>query len=451
VPHGWIPSWRFGTNSPSPSLSSPDVIVLGGGVSGLAAAGRLVRAGRKVVLLEARSRLGGRVHTIVDPATGHPVELGAEFLQGRPHPLLDILESAGVELQQVPERHERSRGGSLRHFPDVERLVRRLLSSAGSGDMPVAELIRQRADRFAPDELEAIRGYLEGFHAADLERFGTAALAENQEAEAEDASDMFRLAGGYGQLITQLASRLDPGLADVRTGTVATRLTWAPGVVEIEARSADGRALHLSAPQMVLALPLSTLKAPREQTGALLPEPVPLGWRSALECLEMGAAQHIVLRFESAWWIRPGRRAPVFMHGRGERVPVWWTSSPPKAPFLTGWAGGPRAASLAGYPLERLIPLALQSAASIFGVPAQKLAEDLRAAYSYDWSTDPYARGGYSYGGVGAAEARQLLRRPVEKTLFLAGEALAEEGRNATVPGALTSGLRSAEAALRVN
>jgi len=364
---------------------------------------------------------------------------------------LDILESAGVELQEVPERHERSRGGSRRQFPDVERLVGRLLSSAGSGDVPVAQLIRQQANRFAPDELDAIRGYLEGFHAADLELFGTAALAENQEAEAEDASDIFRLAGGYSQLVTHLASRLDTNLADVRTGTVATHLAWAPGVVEVEARTADGRALRLSAPQAILALPLNTLKADQGQTGALIPEPAPLGWPAALDCLEMGAAQHIVLRFESAWWIRPGRPAPVFMHGRGERVPVWWTSSPPEAPFLTGWAGGPRATSLAGYTLNRLIPLALQSAASIFGVPAQKLARDLRAAYSYDWTTDPYARGGYSYGGVGAAEARRLLRRPVEKTLFLAGEALAEEGRNATVSGALTSGLRSAEAALRIN
>jgi monoamine oxidase len=157
----------------------------------------------------------------------------------------------------------------------------------------------------------------------------------------------------------------------------------------------------------------------------------------------------MVLRFERPWWLKPGRPTPVFMHGRGEHFPVWWTSSPPEAPFLTGWAGGPRAASLAGHTVERLIPLALQSAASIFGQPAGRLARNLRAAYSHDWTTDPYVLGGYSYGGVGAAQARETLRRPVQNTIFLSGEALAQEGRNATVPGALTSGLRSADAVLR--
>jgi monoamine oxidase len=163
----------------------------------------------------------------------------------------------------------------------------------------------------------------------------------------------------------------------------------------------------------------------------------------------MGAAQHIVLRFETAWWIEKDKPPPVFLHGRCEPVPVWWTSSPPEVPFLTGWAGGPQALRLAGQTVKQLIPLALVSAARIFGREVRTLARELRAAYSHDWTSDPYARGAYSYGGVGAARARELLRRPVSGTLFLCGEALVDEGRNATVPGALTSGIRSAEALLQ--
>jgi monoamine oxidase len=431
-------------------MSSLDVIVVGGGIAGLAAAGRLVQAGRTVALLEARPRLGGRVHTIVDSETGHTVELGAEFLQGRPKPLLEILKKAGVGLYEVPERHERSPAGSRRQFPDVEQLVERLLGSAPDRrDIPVDQLIRERADGFTPGELEAIRGYLEGFHAADLQRFGTAALAENQSAEAEDSESLFRIVGGYGRLVKHLARGLDSEKADVRTGTVVTHVEWRPGLVEIEAQAENGRLVRLSAAQAILAVPLNILKVARGQTGAFFPHPLPEGWPAALERLEVGAAQHIVLRFDRPWWMKPGRQAPVFMHGRGERFPVWWTSSPPESLFLTGWAGGPRAATLAGHTVEQLIPLALHSAASIFGRPAEQLARDLRAAYSYDWTTDPYIRGGYSYGRVGAAQAREVLRLPVENTLFLSGEALGEEGRNATVPGALTSGLGSADAVLR--
>jgi monoamine oxidase len=128
---------------------------------------------------------------------------------------------------------------------------------------------------------------------------------------------------------------------------------------------------------------------------------------------------------------------------------VWWTTSPPTLPFMTGWIGGPRAGLFANLSLRELVPRALESLSSIFGHRARTLAGWLRAAYAYDWSSDPYALGAYSYGGVGARAARETLRQPVGGTLFLAGEALTGEGRNATVAGALTSGLRTAAAVLR--
>ncbi|MFL5513915.1 MAG: flavin monoamine oxidase family protein [Gemmatimonadales bacterium] len=424
--------------------------MVGGGVAGLAAARRLAQASRSVLLLEARPRLGGRVHTILDAPTGHAVELGAEFLQGQPEALLEIIQSAGLTLQEIPEWHERAREGRRSDFPDVESLVDRLLAcNPNRHDVPVAQLIRQCTGKFRPDELEAMTGYLEGFHAADLERFGTAALADNQAAEEEDVGHIARLAGGYGQVVQQLAQNLKPELVQIRTGVVVTRLEWKPGSVQVEARTATGEPLRARAAQAILAVPLTTLKANRSEEGALFPDPAPAGWSDALERLEMGPAQHIVLRFESAWWMEQDGPPPVFLHGRGEPVPVWWTGSPPEVPFLTGWAGGPQALRLAGQTVKQLIPLALGSAARIFGREARVLARELRAAYSHDWTSDPYARGAYSYGGVGAARARELLRRPVSGTLFLSGEALVDEGRNATVPGALTSGIRSAEALLQ--
>jgi monoamine oxidase len=402
-------------------------------------------------LLEARTRLGGRVRTVIDEATGHAVELGAEFLEGQPKPLLELIRSAGLQLQEIPERHERAERADRRHLPDAEALVDRLLKTLGDGaDIPVAELLRQRGDQFTTPELEAVTAYLEGFHAADLERFGTAALAENQAAEAADSEHLSRLAGGYGGVVSFLASTLASNGAEVRLGAPVRRLQWKPGAVELEAESEAGW-IRVTAPQAILTVPLNILKAGRQEEGALFPEPAPEGWTAALDHLETGAAQHMALRFESAWWMKDHRRPPVFVHGSGEHFPVWWTSSPPELPFLTGWAGGPRAATLAGKTANELVPLALQSAANVFGVPARQLADQLRAAYSHDWSTDPYARGAYSYGGVGAARARELLRRPVAETLFLAGEALAGEGRNATVPGALSSGLRAAALLLRAD
>jgi monoamine oxidase len=428
-----------------------DVVVVGGGVAGLAAAGRLTQAGRRVALLEARSRLGGRIHTVIDPATGHPVELGAEFIQGRIPELDQIIQAGGLILQRMPERHERGEEEAKEELPPVEDLVDRLLQLTGPdvGDIPVARLIRERArTRFDADDLVVLTRFLESFHAADLERFGTEALAENQAAETRDGWGLFRLAGGYRELVSQLESRLDPSLVQMRTDTVVSQVRWTPGHVEIEARSAiDNTAEVLTGPQAILTLPLGILKT-TDGAGTVLLEPSPPGWKEALEALEMGIAERIDLRFDGPWWISRSRAVAGFVHGSDEPFPVWWTTSPPESPFLTGWTGGPRALALAGLSHDEVVRLALESVSKVFGVQLSTLEASLRASYRHDWTTDPFARGAYSYGGVGARAARKALLRPVADTLFLAGEAVAEGGRNATVAGALISGLRSAEALL---
>ncbi|HEV2083841.1 MAG TPA: NAD(P)/FAD-dependent oxidoreductase [Gemmatimonadales bacterium] len=430
-----------------------DVVVVGGGVAGLAAAGRLAEAGRRVILIEARARLGGRVHTVLDPAGEHPIELGAEFVQGRSADLVQVLHRARLPLQEVPERHQRGHGHGTKPLLDVESLADRLRESAlpKVGDVPVAQAIREAAGAdFTTDEMEALTDYLEGFHAADLERFGTAALAENEAAMAKDGPSVVRLEGGYGTLASALRSWLNPDLVRVQTETIVTGLRWRTGEVEVEARRPNGDAIELAASQAVLTVPLGVLKAGKESEGSVDLDPLPTGWPEALGALEMGAARRIDLWFDTAWWMEANRPPPMFVLGRDQPFPVWWTTATPSLPFITGWVGGPRAQVMAGRTHDEVARLALQSAASIFGRTVQMLESRVRAVYTHDWSMDSFSRGAYSYGGVGALAARESLRRPVAGTLFLAGEALAGEGLNGTVSGALTSGLQAAAILLEV-
>jgi monoamine oxidase len=424
--------------------SPGDVVVVGGGVAGLAAATRLASAGRAVTVLEARSRLGGRVYTHTPPGTADPIELGAELIQGQSAEFLDLVERGGLTLQELPNHHQYLRAGVARPFPDAPELVSHLLELRRAGDVPVAELLRRQVQSgFGPEEVEAVTGYLEGFHTADLNRFGAEALEKNQTAEEADGERQFRVAEGCGAVVRELASLLAAASGKVRLETIVTHIRWCAGEAEIEAQSPDG-AVRIRSAQVVLAVPLEILKAAPGEVAAIGLEPYPPGWKEALAALHTGAARRIVLRFQNAWWME--RRPPVsgFVHGRSEVFSVWWTGSPPEVPLLTGWVGGPRAAGLRGRTQDELAAVALQSLSNIFGLDISTLESRLQAAYSHDWSGDPFSRGAYSYGGVGAGPAVQLLSRPVANTLYLAGEAVAGEGRNATVPGALRSGYSAA-------
>src|SRR5204862_1600710 len=94
-------------------FESVDVLVLGGGASGLAAAARLTRAGRRVRVLEARNRLGGRIHTLRGAAWPVPVDLGAEFIQGRLPSLFSLAHAVGVPVVELDGKRVVARGGQL--------------------------------------------------------------------------------------------------------------------------------------------------------------------------------------------------------------------------------------------------------------------------------------------------------------------------------------------------
>ena len=427
-----------------------DVLVVGAGVAGLAAADRLAAAGRHVVLIEARDRVGGRIRTLHDADISFPIELGAEFVHGHPAELIELIRAAGLHLDAVPERHQVGPGHRPVRYPDVRGTLSRLLEQGADSDRPIAEVLRdwQSAPRH-PEEVRALVRYLEGFHAADLALLGSRSLAQNEKAGEEDGEDMHRVREGYGALARWMAARLNPSQVEVRLNTTVRAIRWRPGEVRLEvASSAGARGPDLKAPRAVVTLPLGVLQRGQDVPGAVPIDPWPDGWRDHLGRLHMGAVHRVVLTFDARWWAPDGEDGPTFVHGMDEPFPVWWTTLPSRTPVLTGWIGGPRAAALAGRGHDEVLRLGLDSLASTFARDVGELRARLRRFHFHDWVADPFAGGGYSYGGLGAIEARAALVRPVADTLFLAGEAVAQGGRNATVHGALASGRRAAEALL---
>ena len=434
----------------------PDVVVIGAGVAGLAAAAELRQAGLDVVVLEARDRLGGRVHTLHPPGVGVAIELGAEFVHGPQESLFDIAREAGSVVYELTGGRWRARRGRLTplddFWPRIARVLRRM-DDVREPDRSVADFLREAfpAGTMREDRKLA-RHFVEGFHAADVRRIGERGLAGASGAEDEDERRLFRLARGYGAVVRWLAR----GVADtVRPGMVATAVRWERGRARVLARARRGaERLELDARAVLVTVPLGVLQAPPGATGAIAFDPDIPGHRAEAARLAMGSVVRVAFAFREPFWesreVR-GRtlRQLGFLHADDAPVPVWWTTFPARSALLVGWAGGPNAAALSGEGRERIRAAAIETLASAFRLTRRRLAGMVREWWTHDWQRDPFARGAYSYALVGGSEAPARLARPVERTLFFAGEAYDAEGANGTVHGALESGRRTARALAR--
>lgn len=300
-------------------------------------------------------------------------------------------------------------------------------------------------------------GYITGFNAADPALVGVHWLVQSMRAEkAVDGERAFRPRGGYAELVELFRKRLAGYNVAISTGTVVEEVGWAPAAVEVTANRAE-KSVELSAPRVLVTLPLAVLKAPLGQAGAVqFTPPLPQPKLDALDRLEMGSVIRVTLRFRERFWEKispPGKTATLsdlgFLFSQDEWFPTWWTAMPERLPIITGWAPFRAAERLSGQDESFVIERSLQTLGRLLRVDSLKLERLLQNGYFHDWQNDPFSRGAYSYGKVGADGAQQALADPLENTLFFAGEATDVMGNNGTVHGAIASGYRAAREILR--
>src|SRR5690349_18670702 len=105
-----------------------DVIVVGAGAAGLSAARSLSDAGRSVLILEAGNTVGGRIRTYDDPKFPVPVDMGAEFIHGRPEATWDLVREAGLLAVDLPFEHFQKRKGHLTRLDDFSGELDKVMS-----------------------------------------------------------------------------------------------------------------------------------------------------------------------------------------------------------------------------------------------------------------------------------------------------------------------------------
>jgi monoamine oxidase len=431
--------------------ATTDVVVIGAGAAGVAAARALCASGLTVALLEARERIGGRVFTRRTDDAAVPIELGAEFIHGSAEELEELLKDARLATLDVARQRYTPSRGRLRPMQDFwERLdrVMRRLPKPPSRDRSFRDFLDTRpGGRRLSRERTLASQWVEGFHAADSRLISSHALAEGGWPGDDLAQRRLgRVIDGYDRVIEWLAAPLTP---HIRLGAVVTRIEWSPGSVVVQVRHPGGASrFAVDARAGVIAVPLGVLKASSSEIGTIEFVPDITSKRRALDVLEMGSVVRVVIRLSERVWA-DDYDTLSFLHTVDPDFPTWWTAYPNRAPIVVGWCGGPRARRLSQLRADDLESRAISSLARQLHISRQRLRSLVEAFWTHDWEHDPFARGAYSYAAVGGTDAAAALARPLRRTLFFAGEAADAEGGTGTVDGAIASGRRAARQVIR--
>jgi monoamine oxidase len=415
-------------------------LVVGAGAAGLMAARELARAGKRVTIVEARQRCGGRIYPLPAEEFGYAAEGGAEFVHGAAALTRALMREAGLSLSPRGGTRWSTRSGNLASadysLPYADRFYRALQQV--EADLPIADfLARHFSDRKYEDLRRSVTRTVEGYDAADPHRFSTLALRD--EWMARDDGEHGRIEQGYGALIEYLASECRGTGAAIHFGAAIASIEEADGRVAVR----DRVSAWVVAVAAILAVPLPLLSE------IALP---PAARRRAAAAADIGFGNvvKILLRFTAKWWTELGGRdlADLSFLLSNARVPTWWTQHPAGYPVLTGWFAGPKADSVSTLNDDQLVEMGLASLAEIFDVPADPLRRQLVASRAINWGNDPFARGAYSYATPRTRNALAALRTPGGDGIFFCGEALYAGPDMGTVEAALASGQETAQAIL---
>lgn len=411
-----------------------DIIIAGAGASGLMAARELVKKGFKVLVLEARDRIGGRIFTYTGNDIPHTTELGAEFIHGDLPLTLALCKEADISYTASGGKSYSSHKGVLSgndfSFPFWDLFSNKLRQL--QNDMPVALFLDTY---FAGDEYtelrQSVKSFAEGYDAADTTKASMFALRD--EWLREDENNNYRIDGGYSELMEFLAAQIQKYGGEIILSAAIKEIRWQQDTPEV--KTEDGRVYK--ADKVIVTLPPALWNAE-------LINPFPALSLAAASDLGYGDVVKVIIAFKEKFWESKGATGMGFLF-TDQRIPTWWSQYPETAATLTGWLAGPKAAAFKNTPDNDILDIAVNTLASAFDVSGDIIRKKMFHAKVMNWSADVFTKGAYAYKTVRSADAIRILNEPLENKLYFAGEGLYDGDSIGTVEAALCSGRQTAD------
>ncbi|MCJ8209338.1 FAD-dependent oxidoreductase [Mucilaginibacter sp. RS28] len=418
-------------------MKTSDIIIVGAGAAGLMAARTLAKAGKQVLVLEARDRIGGRAHTI--EVAGQAIELGAEFVHGDLPLSLRLLKEAGIETEYA--RGEMWHYQKGKFTQDEEEIVGwgELMQQLQQlkEDISIQEFLDQyfSGESYAPLRQSVLR-FVAGYDSAEPDK--ASAFALRTEWQQEDNDAQHRIKGGYVKLMNWLRDELLQAGGKLLLNTPVEQVGLSGPDVILTTQNGG----QYKASKVILALPLGVL----QNNGITFTPDVP-EHRHAWNLMGFGAIIKVLLVFKTRFWeqVEGADMSHMLFLFSEEKIPTWWTQVPDQSAVLTGWLGGPEAKKLKDTSEDALLKMALQSLGNMFNMGEQALQAQLLSAHTINWTADPYTLGSYAYETVNGHQHHAVLNNGVDGKLYFAGEYLYEGPSMGTLEAALCSGLDLAE------
>jgi len=418
------------------STDKLNIGIAGGGIAGLVAGLELQDAGHTVSIFEARSRTGGRIHSI--ELGGMIVETGPEFIHGHGKETIRLLNKFKIGFEQSYGKMYRAKGGQLIEDYEVVSGWDQLLEKMRllKQDLPFQDFLEENftGDRFTELRQAAI-GFAEGFDLADAHTASTIALFA--EWKVEDM-EQYRVPAGYGSLIESLTNEFSSRGGKIFLNHPVRQVDWNTDTIRI--RVQDGKEFIMD--KLIVSLPFSAFNKSGPKNESIVFTPTLGKKETVVDEIGFGNVIKIVMIWNSPFWIERIPEAQ-FVFSKCF-IPTWWTQYPRELPMLTGWLGGPKALLFEDKPDDFFLDKAMESLSEIFSVSRQVLNERLKNFRVFNWKNEAWSRGAYCYFRVGFEKAISVWKEAVGGNIYFAGEAYYEGPHPGTVEASVENGIDTA-------